>query len=374
MKTLKNIIWVESDDVLNPLCEQWQLLSFIAIDTEFMRTSTYYPLPALIQVYDGDANYLIDPTKIQSFAAFAALLTHEPTTKVLHACSEDIEVFLHLVGHAPRPIFDTQIAAGLCGFGYSRGYAKLVESILGIDLPKEETRSDWLQRPLTEPQKHYAACDVEYLHSIYQTLCSTLQQRQRLSWATTESQRFVDQIILMQDPELAYTKFKAAWRLKPRNFALLKTLVLWRELTAQQRDVPRSRVLDNKSIFAIAETLPKHLNQLRGIDSLHESAIRRHGKHILEQVESVQALGLEKLPVAPPRPPSKDQQKLVKQLREAVDALANELDIAPEILATRKDLETVIQMHHQQGLPGHLAGWRAPILQRALDSFKGNAA
>lgn len=150
MEPLKPIQWVNSDEALAEVCQAWLSLPVIAVDTEFMRTDTYYPKPALIQVFDGKANTLIDPLVTTQLEPLAAVLTSSEVVKVFHACSEDLEVFSCLLGAVPAPLFDTQIAAAFCGLGFSRGYAALVEELLQIKLFKEETRSDWLQRPLTQ--------------------------------------------------------------------------------------------------------------------------------------------------------------------------------------------------------------------------------
>ena len=349
-------------------------LPFIAVDTEFMRTNTYYPIPALIQVFDGEANYLIDPTAGIDLTPFSEVLRSEKVIKVLHACSEDIEVFSHLVGCVPTPVLDTQVAAALLGYGFSVGFAKLVGTIVGVELGKAETRSDWLQRPLTSSQCEYAAADVEFLFRVFQSLEHGLNSKSRFSWALEESLRAVSAAEYVQEPELAFTKFKAAWRLKPRSLAVLKRLSSWRETTAKARDIPRNRVVDNKSLYAIAERLPKHTAALRGIDTLHEAALRRHGKTIINTVQEVLALEPSQLPEPMPRPLSSEQQKVVKSLRERLSEEAERLGIAPELLATRKHLEDLfLAMNDQEGqVTGQLiarvidSNWRAPIFERVI--------
>lgn len=370
---LHPIHWVQDAAELATLCERWLTLPFIAVDTEFIRTSTYYPIPALIQVFDGQANYLIDPTAIEALSAFAEVLAAPTVIKVFHACSEDIEVFSHLLAVTPAPVIDTQLAAAVLGYGYSKGFAKLVSALLGVELGKEQTRSDWLQRPLSEAQRDYAASDVEYLHRVYLILEQSLRQQGRFEWVQEDSKRLVSQSESIQPPELAYTRYKGAWRLKPRNLALLQKLAKWREELAQSKDLPRSRVVDNKSLYTIAERLPKSMAQLRGIESLHDAAIRRYGKSVLDAVHHVMALTPGELPEPIPRPPSSELQKQMKRLREAVDAEAERLNLAPELLATRRDLEEVITLVNteddNQLLSQQLSGWRAPILERVVNQF-----
>lgn len=160
-------IWIEQDTELAELCQRWRQQAAIAVDTEFMRTSTFYPIAGLIQIGDGKGCYLIDPLAIQDFTPLRDLLLDESVTKVLHSCSEDLVVFQRLLGIVPAPLFDTQIAAAFAGYGFSLGYAGLVKAVLNTEIPKEETRSDWLQRPLSVAQLKYAALDVAHMLIVY---------------------------------------------------------------------------------------------------------------------------------------------------------------------------------------------------------------
>ena len=363
---LQPLRWVDTDCALRECARGWLREGFIAVDTEFIRTDTYYPIPALIQIFDGKTNTLIDPVNITQFEPLAEVLTHGAVTKVFHSCSEDLEVFSRLLGVLPAPLLDTQIAAAFCGFGFTRGYATLVELILGISLPKEETRSDWLQRPLTEAQGQYAVCDVEYLYRLYARLLALLNENERLAWVQSECAALLSQAQNMQTPDQAYTKYKGAWRLAPRNLALLQRLAAWRETTAQQSDIPRNRIVDSKAVYSIAEKMPKHISQLRTIETLRESSIRRYGSRILEIVQEAVALDQSKLPAVLARPPKGEDQKIMKKLRENVDLVAERMNIAPEVIANRRDLEILVTMSDDTPLPEHLQGWRAPFLDEAL--------
>src|SRR5690554_2975724 len=150
---------IDQNSVLAEHCRNWLQLSFVAIDTEFVRTETYFPIAGLIQVGDGRHAYLIDPLQITDWSALVQVLEEPSVVKVLHACSEDLEVFQHLCGALPAPLFDTQIAAAYLGMDFSMSYSRLVSSLLHVDLPKEETRSDWLRRPLSPEQLQYAVED-----------------------------------------------------------------------------------------------------------------------------------------------------------------------------------------------------------------------
>ncbi len=362
------IHWVTDDTALAAACQVWSSQPVLAVDTEFMRTDTYYPKPALIQVFDGERSTLIDPTTISDWQPLAGLLADENVLKVLHACSEDIEVFERLLGVSPWPLLDTQVAAAFCGLGYSKGYASLVELLLSVSLPKEETRSDWLQRPLTDAQTHYAANDVTYLYQLYERLRDTLEDNGRLPWVMSECHAIVKQVQMMQSPREAHKRFKGAWRLAPRNLAVLIRLAHWREATAQQRNVPRNRIVDNKAVTAIAEVLPTHMAQLRQFETLRDGAIRRYGSAILMEVKAAMDMDDALLPSEMVRPPKGDALKWVKQLRANVELLAERMGLAPELIATRRDLEFLAQCDDNTPLPEHLQGWRKPLLETILNT------
>ncbi len=162
-----DIHWIRDNDSLGQFCAEWQQLPFVALDTEFMRVDTFYPIAGLLQIGDGVRAYLIDPLTIDNWQPLAALLENPAVVKVVHACSEDLEVLLRLTGSLPAPLFDTQLAAAYLNLGFSMGYSRLVQEVLGIDLPKGETRSDWLQRPLSDTQISYAAEDALHLAEVF---------------------------------------------------------------------------------------------------------------------------------------------------------------------------------------------------------------
>ncbi|HEY0892485.1 MAG TPA: ribonuclease D, partial [Cellvibrio sp.] len=160
-------IWIDQDDQLTELCAVWRKQAAIAVDTEFMRSDTFYPIAGLLQIGDGKGCYLIDPLAIKNLAPLRELMLDTAVTKVLHSCSEDLEVFQRWLGVVPAPLFDTQIAAAFAGLGFSLGYSGLVKNLLTIEIPKDETRSDWLQRPLSVAQLNYAALDVAHMLVVY---------------------------------------------------------------------------------------------------------------------------------------------------------------------------------------------------------------
>lgn len=365
--------WVDSDAVLAELCTRWQRLPMIAVDTEFMRSQTYYPKPALVQVNDGAGNYLVDPLAIEDFSPLRTLLLNDAVVKVLHSCSEDLEVFQTLLGAVPSRIFDTQVAAAMSGYGFSMGYANLVQQVLHVDLPKAETRSDWLQRPLSQAQTLYAAIDVEYLLVIAEKLRDQLQREDRLAWLEEDAARMAAALASVQDPDSFYLRVKSAWRLKPVELAILQKLASWREAVAQKRNVPRNRVLKEHLLVALAQQKPEHIGQLRKYDGMTERMIRADGATIIQLIEDAQAEDPSAWPKPLPKPLSPALTALMKTLKARVQALADQLNVTPEVLLRKKDYELLVRSAAKATktgepieLPGNLRGWREEVLRELL--------
>jgi ribonuclease D len=369
------IIWLTSDDQIKAYCEKWLRLDWIVLDTEFMRTDTFYPIPALIQINDGNANYLIDPLEVKNLASFRDVLLAENVQKVLHSCSEDLEVFQSLVDCVPQNIFDTQIAAAFCGYGFSKGYGNLVNAILNIHLPKDETRSDWLRRPLSDAQQQYAALDVEYLYLVAQQLKTQLTEHDRQSWVTDECAQLVENFLENQDSSNALQRFRSAWRLNSRQLFVLANLASWRDQLAQTNNRVRSQIVADKDLYAIAEVMPSHVSQLRQVTEMPEKSIRQLGEQIIEIILDLRKVPDSELPQRLPRPPSGAQQSLITRMRDQMTLLGEQLKIAPEYLARRKDYEFIVRAQQEGKIgddlfPCAFSGWRAewvkPVLQKFL--------
>lgn len=366
---------IKTNQELNTCCQHWQSNAFLGMDTEFMRVNTFYPQLALIQVNDGDAIYLIDPLGISEWEAFAELMLSPGVVKIFHSCSEDLGVFVRHFGLLPTPLFDTQIANAFLNEGFGLSYQNLVAAQSGHELPKGETRSDWLQRPLTQQQLQYAALDVEYLPAIYLAQKEQLQEQGRLSWVEEDCQRLSGNYReeLAQDFSQAYLGFSAAWQLNGEQLRLLKLLAEWREKRARQRDKPKNWIVQDKSILEIARYQPQALQELRAIDSLSVNFIRYEGEAILQLVR--QAQDLPPLANDLPRPLSNAQKKLFKKAQALVRQKAESVGLPVEILGRKRLLLAVFnvwlasQSETQQAvditsltLPDELLGWRKAIL------------
>ena len=373
---LHNLIhWVDSDRALDEACAVWRCADAIAVDTEFVRRRTYYPIPALLQVYDGARVGVVDPLAIGDWSPLAELLAG-PVVKVLHACSEDLEVFSRLLGVVPAPLFDTQIAAGLCGLRPSMGYHNLVQELCGVALPKDETQSDWLVRPLSDGQLTYAASDVYYLYAVYRQLRERLAALGREAWVLEDGAAVGHGLSSLTPPEEAYLRLKGAWRLQPPQLAVARALAAWRERMVRERDLPRNWLLKDAAILALAQRQPDALPALATVAELPPSSLRKFGAQLLQCIAEAAALPPGQWPPALPSARPDVPRQAMAQVEAAVAAAAAELGVASEVLVNRKQLTALAQSLAGGGgaaLSAELGGWRAQVLAAALASAEQGA-
>ncbi|WP_260955621.1 ribonuclease D [Pseudomonas citri] len=363
-----DIHWVRDNDSLGQLCTEWQQLPFVALDTEFMRVDTFYPIAGLLQIGDGKRAYLIDPLTIDDWQPLAALLENPAVLKVLHACSEDLEVLLRLTGSLPSPLFDTQLAAAYLNLGFSMGYSRLVQEVLGIELPKGETRSDWLQRPLSETQISYAAEDAVHLAEVFIQLRPKLSD-EKFAWVLEDGAELVSNLRREVDPYEVYREAKLAWKLSRAQLAVLRELCAWREREARARDLPRNRIIREHSLWPLARTQPDNLGALAKIEDMHPRTVRQDGQFLLDLIQRAASIPPEQWPPAVAEPLPIEASALVKRLRALGQAEAERLGIAPELMLRKKTLEALIKSGFPEGpyqLPDSLRGWRRELMGQAL--------
>ncbi|NBA95864.1 ribonuclease D [Pseudomonas sp. R5(2019)] len=363
-----DIHWIRDDASLASHCAQWQHLPYIALDTEFMRVDTFYPIAGLIQVGDGQRAFLIDPLTINDWQPLAALLENPALIKVLHACSEDLEVLLRLIGSLPEPLFDTQLAAAYLNLGFSMGYSRLVQEVLSIELPKGETRSDWLQRPLSETQISYAAEDAVHLAEVYEQLRPKLSE-EKFAWVLEDGAELVAQLRREIDPNELYRDAKLAWKLSRAQLAVLRELCAWREREARARDLPRNRIIRENALWPLARTQPDNLAALAKIEDMHPRTVRQDGEFLLGLIKQAAAIPPADWPPALPEPLPIEASAVLKQLRSIGQAEAERLHIAPELMLRKKTLEALLKTGFPNGpyqLPDSLRGWRRELMGQAL--------
>lgn len=366
-------IWVSSNELLHEYCQAWLQEPFLALDTEFVRVSTFYPQAGLLQVADRQACYLIDPLLITDWTPLAHVFRCESVIKVFHACLEDIEVCRRLTGELPAPLVDSQLAAALAGMGGSLGFQKLVGLLLEVELAKEETRSNWLQRPLSDEQVRYAVADVFYLHQLYPLLDDVLIRQGRREWLSEDCQRLLADVGQTDNPADYYRRVKLAWRLRPQEQYVLQQVALWRELKARERDVPRSKVIDDQCLWNMARFKPANREQLARA-GLRNDILRHDAPELIRIIRDALAAPSDQWPRTLDIPLSPEAGVWLKQTKEVVASRAALLNIPPEILARKKALEALIRTGDsgQWRLPESLSGWRqeqigAPLLALLAD-------
>jgi len=288
---------------------------------------------------------------------------------VLHAPSEDLEVFQHWLGVLPEPLFDTQLAAAFVGEGFSLGYAGLGKAILGVEIPKGETRSNWLQRPLSVAQKRYAALDVAHMLVIYGKLLQRLRSSGRLDWAKAESADLVAKARQEPEPEDYYRKLGSAWKLHRRELAVLRQVCAWREREARRANRPRNRLLKEAGLWELARRQPVDLGQLRALKEIPARTLRDYGETLLEQIELGRNQPEPLWPEPLPAPLGRAEAPFLKTLKAHVRHLAERLALPPELLARKRDYEALVRSGLNGGefvLPPSLEGWRRDLLGDSL--------
>jgi ribonuclease D len=337
---------------------------FVALDTEFMRESTYFPKLCLIQAASGDSVAVIDPLALPDLEPLWQFLGDRQRTKVLHAARQDLEVFATATRDpVPGPIFDTQIAAALLGYPAQIGYGSLVAERLGHTLAKGHTRTDWTRRPLSPEQLQYAEDDVRYLVPLYLDLRDALQAAQRLDWLYEETRELEQLDLHRTDPDAAWRRLKGLDRLQPQQRATAKLLAQWREAAAIRSDKPRGWILADDALREIAERLPGSVRDLESIRNLPPGVVRRRGDELMALIEQGRNdAANEAAAFSPPRP-QPQQLALVTKLMNFARETAQHAKINAELLATRRDVEQLVFARRTEHL---LNGWRREIIGEPL--------
>ncbi|PMR67681.1 ribonuclease D [Halomonas heilongjiangensis] len=366
MPLTPEIRWIDTPAALDAACAEVAGAEVIALDTEFFRENTFHPVPALIQFSAGGPAFVVDPLEVECTDAFRRLLREGPL-KLLHASSEDLEVFAHWAGVPPAPLVDTQLAQGLLGEDPSMGYQRLVQHWTGETLPKDETRSNWLLRPLSDAQLSYAALDVVYLVQVWEHQRESLERQGRMAWLEADCREMVAQAARSDAADGQwYLRNRQLWRLAPRQIEAYRRLTTWREGEARRRDVPRGWLVNDRLLYAIAERLPENRFELAQVEGVKPPLVKREGDELLTLVREALHVDEQALPPAMPSPMAPDFKRRLKALKRVVHAEAEALGLAPEVLMRRRDLEALVTADLEQQplpLPG---GWRGERLNAGL--------
>jgi len=353
---------VGDDAALSRLVDSWPADAGLALDTEFVRERTYYPKLCLVQVAAGGSLALIDPLAIPDARALVTALADPRRPKLLHAARQDIEALLPLTGAPLAPVFDTQIAAALLGFASQVGYADLVRQLLGVELAKGHARTDWARRPLSPEQLAYAADDVRYLPELAALLDERLAASGRRAWMEEESAALTDISLYRVLPAEAWRRLKGLERMKPAAQSALAALARWREERAMSRDLPRGWVLPDAALYDIAQARPRTREELSRIASVPRATADRAGGEILQVLSGASGAPAEPLAGDGPRA-APEQLRMLKVLQKRLQAIAEELKLQPEVLATRRDLMALLRGERE--LPV-LSGWRRKVIGEPL--------
>lgn len=356
--------FVRTDSELVRLAAVLSDLEAIGIDTEFVRTKTFHAQLGIVQIWDGSVCYIVEPDQISAWDPLTAVLAAPRPLKVLHSGSEDLEIFSHLLKAAIQGLFDTQIAGALTGSGGLLGYQPLVQQLLGVELEKGETRSNWLQRPLTDSQLRYAALDVFYLLDLHNMLAKKLEASGRSAWAQEEFIGLVDRSQGVTDPMFYYRRFGRRWQLKPQQRWLLLALCRWREESASRRDRPRNWVANDKTLFAVADAMPTTPQELEQATELSPKALRSLAAQWLPLVKQARSVAADDCPPPGHRPLTKLQRDRYKEIRGAVTSAAETLALPVDMVATRKDMEKLVRA--EPDWSNVMQGWRKNVLQKPL--------
>jgi ribonuclease D len=366
---------ITRNEELAEACARLSGAPYIAVDTEFMREQTFWPRLCLIQIAANGSEVLIDSLAPSlDLTPFFELMVNERVLKVFHSARQDIEIVHHLARVIPHPIFDTQVAAMVCGFGEAVSYSMLVKRLLNHNLDKTSRFTDWSRRPLSERQLTYALGDVIHLRDLYPMLRAQLDQSERASWLSEEMGVLTDPATYQLHPEHAWRRLKM--RIKtPKALAVLMELAAWREREAQAQDVPRSRILKDEALYDIASQAPCTPEDLGSLRTLHNGFARSmRGRAVLEAVG--RGLGRDPSSIPPiergePMPP--EAQAVVDLLRVLLKATAARHGVAPKLIATSDELEEIARSGDTD-VPV-LRGWRRKLFgEDALALKRGELA
>ncbi len=363
---------IATTDDLAALCGRLRHEPFVTVDTEFMRDRTYYAQLCLVQLAGAKEAAAVDTLEPGlDLQPLLDLLADPDVLKVMHASRQDMEIFYHLMDRLPAPLFDTQVAAQVLGFGDEVGYETLVTKLAKARLDKSSRFTDWSRRPLSEAQLRYALADVTHLRVIYEKLQGRLERAGRTAWLDAELAKLQEPGLYVQEPDEVWQRLKVRSK-EPRFIALVQALASWREKKAQARDLPRARVVRDDILMELAANRPKSVEKLRDMPRL--SLDRDSAREVVDTVNEVLARPEADLPPVPvAEPPAKGIGPTVDLLRVLMKHCAEHHDVGLRLIGTTNDLEAIAQD------PGAdvplLAGWRFEVFGReALKLIQGRLA
>lgn len=361
---------ISGTEELKVFCQRAGKFDFITIDTEFHRETTYWPILCLVQVATSDEAVLIDPmAKDIDLSPLLELLANEKIVKVFHAARQDIEIFVKMTGAVPSPVFDSQIAASVCGYGDSISYDKLVQAIVGAQVDKSSRFTDWAARPLTEKQMAYALADVTHLRDIYLELSKKLKELNRVSWMQDEQQPLTSLSTYIMEPKDAWVRLKSKVN-RPRDLAMLMELAALREQKAQESDRPRRRVLKDDALYELAIQRPKSQKDFDRFRAVQKGfGNSRLAQEIIALTKKVDNIPDNELPPMPKRRMGPSPKGPIGDLlRVLVKAVAEREGVASRIIANSSDIDELVLSDNAD--IAAMSGWRFELFGKKALALK----
>ena len=353
---------IDTTAALTDACNELAKSQFVTIDTEFLRETTFWPELCLVQLACPGHDYIVDPlAKGIDLKPLFELMANENVLKVFHAARQDIEILYHLSGAIPTPVFDTQVAAMVCGYGDSISYDQLVQRIKNVQIDKSSRFTDWSRRPLSEKQLDYALADVTHLRDVYLALNKQLEREDRSQWVKGEMQILTSVETYDIHPDDAWLRLKSRLR-KPTELAILKFVAAWREREARSRNMPRSRIIKDDALFEIAQQQPKDVEALSRLRAVPKGWERSsNGAAIVEAVNAALALPKEEMPkVARPQASPEGTGAAVELLKVLLKLTADKHGVAAKVIANSDDLERIAAEGEEAKVEA-LSGWRKEL-------------
>ena len=363
---MSKIKLVESSRELEQVVESLMAASWVGIDTEFLREKTYYPLLCLVQVHAENESHCIDPLKLDDMTSLQALLSDPGVVKIIHSCRQDLEALEQRMKVSMAGLYDTQLAAGFCGYGEQVSYAALAREFAGVELDKSQTRTDWSRRPLSGKQLEYAMDDVNYLSQIRNELDLQLQQLGRTGWMKDECDEIGRRKDYLVEPTNAWRRLKGGARIPRDRQVAARELAIWRETRAQASDRPREWILSSQALLDIVIRRPGSLDALSRIEKVNTGVVRKSGQAILEILDQNRPGDTDQLVWSKYEPLEKEQRNRVKAAMNRLRDTADREKISPGLLANRSDIESLVSGGRDMPL---MSGWRYDLVGRKLSEL-----
>ena len=366
-------MYITTEEELISLCKRLKECQMLAVDTEFVREKTYFHQLGLIQIAGDGVCAIVDPISIKNLNPLLALIKNPQMLKVFHAGRQDLEILYRLCGEAIRPVFDTQIAATMVGWGAQISFAKIVQKVTGKRIHKTETYTDWCRRPLSKNQIDYALDDVRYLVPVYEKLVKSLKKMNRLEWLDEEWRELENiEKYCLPNPRTQFTKIKNIGSLNPRNLAVLRELALWREEEAMRRDCLPKAIIRDEPLLEIARHLPQDLKNLTAFRGLNPKEASQSAEQIFKVIKIGLAVPEEQFPVLQESQGYATSAGVESLLAAYVQIRSEELQIEPNMLADRKLIHEFVKYYELKKELGELPlfqGWRKELIGKTLYSI-----